>query len=266
MKIIEASELERENFNPIFINSLQQFWKSTKSFHCIGNPKRQNLLLYIVGCKITYTDKDGFVYTAESGDVVYTPTGSEYKVEFSDFASEESHTVGINFLLLDEKGEQIILSEKIQIFHVADAATLSLMFHRAIQGSDEGTTISRRITLLEILSFLARRVHIKAPQFVQQAARYLSKNIELNPSVAELASLCNVSEVYFRRRFLECMGTSPSKYKNELRMNRARAYLEFGEISVQEISDTLGYSTVSHFIKEFKKQFGLSPLKYRKSI
>jgi AraC-like DNA-binding protein len=61
------------------------------------------------------------------------------------------------------------------------------------------------------------------------------------------------------------MGTSPAKYRNELRLGKARDYLKFGDISVQEISDTLGYATVSHFIKEFKGKHGISPLQYRKS-
>ena len=59
------------------------------------------------------------------------------------------------------------------------------------------------------------------------------------------------------------MGATPVEYRNALRIEKARPYLEYGEISVQEISDMLGYSTVSHFIKEFKKHYGCSPLKYR---
>ncbi|MBO5927206.1 MAG: helix-turn-helix transcriptional regulator [Clostridia bacterium] len=58
----------------------------------------------------------------------------------------------------------------------------------------------------------------------------------------------------------------PSEYRNSLRLSIARDYLVYGVTSVQEISDTLGYSTVSHFIKEFKCQYGCSPLKYRKLI
>ena len=42
--------------------------------------------------------------------------------------------------------------------------------------------------------------------------------------------------------------------------------IDMDEDSIQEISDTLGYATVSHFIKEFKKRYGYSPLKFRKLL
>ena len=99
---------------------------------------------------------------------------------------------------------------------------------------------------------------------VAETIKYLSLRISENPSVADLAKRCGVSEVYLRRKFKESVGISPAKYRNELRLSKAASYLKFGDISIQEISDTLGYSTVSHFIKEFKVRFGKSPLQYRK--
>ena len=41
--------------------------------------------------------------------------------------------------------------------------------------------------------------------------------------------------------------------------------LEYGAASVREISETLGFATVSHFIGQFKKNYGVSPLVYRKN-
>ena len=109
MKICSIDKLVTQNFNVLFVNALQQFWRETKAFQCIGKPKKQNLLLFLNGCKITYTDKNNQTFVAHSGDVVYTPIGSEYKVQLSDFNDSNSHTVGINFLLLDDFGEAIVL-------------------------------------------------------------------------------------------------------------------------------------------------------------
>ena len=69
-----------------------------------------------------------------------------------------------------------------------------------------------------------------------------------------------------RKEFKIHTGMSPVKYRNLLRLSKARDYIEYGDISVQEISDTLGYSTVSHFIKEFRSHFGMSPLQYKKQL
>ena len=264
MRTVNRDELGSMNFNPIFINALRQMWKTKKSFQCIENPKKQNLLLYLDGCKITYTDKYGKVIVANSGDVVYTPTGSEYRAIMSDFENEFSHTVGINFHLLDEKNCPIVFSDQIQIFKLKDTPVIASLFERAAIDDQGYVTISNRIILMEILERLIYEPFNRDSSLVSKTIRYLSNNVEKNPSVAELAEICNVSEVYLRRKFKERMGVSPAKYKNELRLGKAISYLKFGDISVQEISDMLGYATVSHFIKEFKQKFGISPLQFRK--
>ena len=265
MRTVDISELGGENFNPIFINALRQYWKTRKSFQSIGAPKKQNLLLYLDGCRVTYTDKDGNVFIANSGDVVYTPMGCEYKMVLSDFTSDASHTVGINFFLNDMEGCPIVLSNEIKIFRVKDTAAISTLFDRAVIDDHGHTGISTRILLMKILAHLISDPLEHESSIVSKTIQYLSNHIEKNPSIAFLAQKYNVSEVYLRRKFKEKMGISPAKYRNELRFGKAISYLKFGDISVQEISDMLGYATVSHFIKEFKRRFGTSPLQYRKT-
>ena len=265
MRTVDISELGGENFNPIFINALRQYWKTRRSFQSIGAPKKQNLLLFLDGCKMTYADKDGNVFVANSGDVVYTPMGAEYKVVLSDFTSEASHTVGINFFLNDMDGCPIVLSNEIKVFHIKDTAAISTLFDRAVINDRGCTGIGTRILLMEILAHLINNPLEQESSIVSKTIHYLSQHIEKNPSIAFLAQKYNVSEVYLRRKFKERMGISPAKYRNELRFDKAISYLKFGDISVQEISDMLGYATVSHFIKEFKRRFGISPLQYRKS-
>lgn len=267
MRICTIDELVDQNFNVIFINALQQFWHTTRSFQCIGAPKKQNLFLYLNGCKITYTDKNGQTFVANSGDVVYTPVGSEYRAQLSDFKDSGSHTIGINFFLQDNNGESIILSDDIQIFHDTEKQVFPILFQKLLHYDTFQSLLKSRIILMEIICSLASRSPAeKAPGHIVKALQYLSDHIEENPKVAKLAELCNISEVYFRKQFKTYVGVTPMEYRNSLRLDRARSYLEYGDISVQEISDTLGYSTVSHFIKEFKQRYGCSPLQYRKKI
>ena len=265
MKTIDINGRDGGDFNAIFINVLRQFWKNTRSFQCIGDPKKQNLLLYLNGCKATYTDKSGEVFVAESGDLVYTPVGSEYSARLSDFSSAESHTIGINFLLTDKDGESVALADGIRIFHIGHTGELCSLVYRAEIGEAGRTPLETRILLFEILCALTANKEEQRSTVVARCIKYLSEHVIENPSVSELAERCGVSEVYLRRKFKEQMGVSPAKFRNELRLEKAASYLKFGDITVQEISDTLGYATVSHFIKEFKGRYGISPLQYRKT-
>ncbi|MBR2377243.1 MAG: helix-turn-helix transcriptional regulator [Clostridia bacterium] len=264
MKAIDLNDLIKQNFNIEFINSLKQFWHTTKSFQCLDNPKKQNLFLYVDGCKITYTDKTGKVVTANSGDVVYTPIGSEYRAQLYDFKDEKSSTIGINFMLLDENGESLILSNDILVFTCV--SHVKNLFKQSLEVGHLSNYLKNRITLLEILSNLSFNKEKDVPPIVLNAVKYLEENIEKNPTIYDLAKVCNVSEVYLRKQFKESLNKSPVQFRNELRLKKSKTYLEYGDISVQEISDTLGYATVSHFIKEFKTYYGFSPLKYRKKI
>jgi len=267
MEICPIEKLMDQNFNVLFINAVKQFWHTTRSFQCIGAPKKQNLLLYLDGCRITYTCKDGQTVTAGSGDVVYVPIGSEYRAQFSDFLEKDSHTVGINFFLQDENAAPLILSENIRVFHLSEDEETPILFWKIIQQSDAFPLSHNRLVLLQILQRLAScRAKALPPAGLSAALAYLSSHLEESPSVARLAALCNISEVYFRKQFKKYMGVTPTKYRNLLRLKKAQSYLEYGDISVQEISAMLGYATVSHFIKEFKKQYRCSPLQYRKRI
>lgn len=262
MKIITVNELINENYTLTFINSLKQFWATTKSFQCINSPKKQNLFLLLVGCSARYVEKSGKVTLCKSGDLVYVPKGSEYRVELFNFESEKSHTIGINFLLYGENLEEIYLSKGVAVIGSSKTSALENLFIETIKNNSLN---DKKIALMQIFSALSEISLVKHfPKFIIDSVNYLNENLERLPTVKELAKNAMVSEVYFRKQFKACYQKSPVEYRNELRLVRAKSYLEHGEISIQEISDTLGYATVSHFIKEFKKRYGYSPLKFRK--
>ena len=263
MKICPINQLVDKNFNVEFLNSLKQTWNNTKTFRCFGNPKKYNLFLYVNEYTITYTDIDNNTFVAHSGDVVYTPAGSEYKVEISD-GNTNAYTIGINFLLYDESATPLTLGNDIKVFHPS-SDTASLLFHQALSYDTVKPFVRNKILLFEIICALADyNVNKIIPPRIRTCIEYLSEHISEPTSIKSLANICGVSEVYLRKEFKLHMGMSPVKYRNLLRLGRAKSYIEFGDISVQEISDTLGYATASHFIKEFRMHYGLSPLQHKK--
>ena len=261
MKICDITTLVDTDFNIQFLNVLQQFWRGKKEFQCIGAPKERDLFLCFYGCRATYIDKDQNIIHAKSGDVVYSPRGSEYRVVFHDFESEDSQTVGINFLLFDRDGEEIALSDTIKVFHPTSGRALQTA-QKLTNGDITLSYLKKRTYLFDIICSIDDSPS-KVDEIISPGFSYLTKHFDEVVSISSLAKMCNVSEVYFRKKFKECLGVSPIRYRNHLRLEKAKEYLEYGDISVQEISDLLGYSSASHFTKEFSAEYRVNPLTYR---
>lgn len=97
------------------------------------------------------------------------------------------------------------------------------------------------------------------------ALEYIHSHYTQNDlSVGTLASICHISEPYFRKLFALCFGISPLKYINQLRFARAKEMLDSGFYSVRQISELIGFQSECYFSREFKSQFGVSPSQYRK--
>jgi two-component system response regulator YesN len=79
----------------------------------------------------------------------------------------------------------------------------------------------------------------------------------------ELAHSLNLSESRLRHLFKKEMGISPVRYLKAQRMQKAKELLEKTYLNIKEVMLRVGISDQSHFVKDFKKMYGLSPAKYR---
>ena len=95
------------------------------------------------------------------------------------------------------------------------------------------------------------------------ALNFIEKNYQ-NPNLKneDMAKECNISEVYFRKVFKLVYGMSPIKYINNMKFEIAEEMLNSNLYSINEISDSLGYSSPSSFSRDFKKHSGISPGNY----
>jgi transcriptional regulator GlxA family with amidase domain len=60
------------------------------------------------------------------------------------------------------------------------------------------------------------------------------------------------------------MGRPLHSFVKTERLDRARALLETTFLSVKQIADTVGAGDVSHFVRDFKKTFAMTPTEYRR--
>lgn len=267
MRKIEISSLYDTDYSIQIINTLTQNWKPTRTFHCIGQPKQCDMLLYLHNCEAVYTLKSGEKIYAAAGSVVYAPLHAEYSLEIRTASGEPSMTTHINFLLSDAEHSPFVLSEKVEVFS-ADNANYKSIFNKIDHyGSANlvchGKMKSIMYDLLFQLSQYYFKSHLRKYAMIERGIAYLEQDQEQALSVAEIAALCNVSEVYFRKLFKEYSGVSPAEYRTAAKICKAKNYLTQEGLSIADISDRLGFGEVSYFIKVFRQRVGVTPAKYR---
>lgn len=99
-------------------------------------------------------------------------------------------------------------------------------------------------------------------RLAERAKAYLSENYHAPVSLDDIAEAVGVSSFYLSRVFSQECGLSLVSYLTSLRMEKARALLGGGDLSVSEVARRLGYQDSNYFSKVFKRRFGRSPRDY----
>jgi AraC-like DNA-binding protein len=87
---------------------------------------------------------------------------------------------------------------------------------------------------------------------------YIDKNIESVQSIHDVYKNFGYSESYLAHIFTSAVGTSPSDYLHDAKMELAQRLLRQNG-SVTRTAELLGYSSIHPFCRAFKKKFGISP-------
>jgi len=122
-------------------------------------------------------------------------------------------------------------------------------------------------------------IHKKAEQIIEQKLKKLKKSESILNIVRDFVkdhvsdedlSLENAAKKLHMtgrtlQRALRMENTSFIEIRDSVRSDLARYYLEFTEISIEEISEKVGFSDASGFYTAFKRWHGVSPGSLRKS-
>lgn len=103
-------------------------------------------------------------------------------------------------------------------------------------------------------------------QHVYDIADYISQNFTMPLNLDNLSERFFISKYYLCRVFKDMTGYSINEYVNIHRIRQAKKLLEETDLSISEISDQMGYKSVTYFEKVFKTYMTMSPLKYRKTL
>ena len=105
-----------------------------------------------------------------------------------------------------------------------------------------------------------------ADYIYSHALWYLKNNYAEKITLEALCRFCHCSSSYISHIFKTRSGKSINAYTNELRLKEACRLMEDTNESISEIALTVGFSDPNYFTNLFKRNFGLSPSKYKNKL
>lgn len=101
---------------------------------------------------------------------------------------------------------------------------------------------------------------------VQIVIKFMEVYLDRPLSLHDLARSVNLSPWRLSHIFKSETRTPPLQYLRTLRMQQAKVLLETTFLSVKQIMTEVGVRDGSHFVRDFKTVYGLSPTRYRQSF
>ncbi|MCR5734159.1 MAG: response regulator [Lachnospiraceae bacterium] len=200
------------------------------------------------------------------------PESDELKYVIESFVSgiEESHMPLSEYRTLTMR-ILVALMDFMRDYHIDPGAVFE-------EGSDLTTIIQRLESTDSLRSFLSNsclklqdmvsdRRNSASLSFVTKAEDFVKANYaDKDISIEMVCSALNVSAAYFSTVFKKTTGKTFINYLTEYRMEKAVELLETTDGKTYEIADMVGYADPNYFSYVFKKQFGVSPVKYKQNL
>lgn len=101
-------------------------------------------------------------------------------------------------------------------------------------------------------------------ELAARAKNYIGEHYTEKFSLDALASALFVNKIYLAKTFKEVTGSTLLRFFNETRCREACRLLAETDLNIEIIGNQVGYSTASHFAKQFRSSCGCTPSEYRK--
>lgn len=106
----------------------------------------------------------------------------------------------------------------------------------------------------------------KQGDVVDAAINFMRNNIEKKLSLEDIAINVRYSQSHFGELFQKKTGYTPLKYFTQLKIQKACQLLDFTDMRIKEVADTLGFYDQYHFSKVFLKEIGETPSNYKRRV
>ncbi len=224
---------------------------------------------------------DGKEYKARAGEVIFINASVPHET-YSNIGVGESALIQFNeneFLdseitkitkysarLKNLSGDGITVLRSKEFFNIVDDII------RESKNKSTAYELYVRSGIYKVLGFLYRNEMLsdseemyktKEVQKILPVLSHINKHYDEDITLEEMSAMLGFDQSYFCRIFKVATGATFTEYLNFVRICKAEKLLSRTEKSVLEISEVVGFSSVSYFNRIFKRYKNCSPRQYR---
>ena len=222
--------------------------------HCVLIIKRQGKSVYKV---------HGKEFTADSNNVVFLPTGTDYSVN----ALEEGECSIIEFDVQNQNVDKLtpcsyFIDNESDIIKTVK----NISHYWELQGpAFHSKCLSEAYSLITQISTIDSYTYSLAGKYrlIHRSVKYIEANYARQDLYTPmLAEMSDMGETYYRSIFISVFNMAPAKYIQNYRVGKAKELLINSEGSIEDIAIAVGFANSSYFCKVFKTITGLTPSEF----
>jgi AraC family transcriptional regulator, exoenzyme S synthesis regulatory protein ExsA len=290
LELIPQSLYTQKNMQPILSNGRSSILHKTLSADSINMGKfiSTSLIVYLLRGRQIIRDHDGMSNVIEEGHLIFLPKDIYF---VSDFIADQGVFEALLFFIDDKLVDKYLRSraepppcQKGLTPESGRHAYALLAGHqlrkymaalRDVYGGETNAEALLEPKLLELLHLIASLdqsfgfVDALSNDKTRLQRRSITEFMETHSAydlkIEDYAALTGRSVSTFMRDFKKAYDTTPTQWMIDKRVDIAHRMLVEQNASVAEAALEAGYENVSHFIKAYKRKFGMTPKKAREA-
>ena len=241
-----------------------------------NNVRKEYVIHYILKGKGVFASANHAAVTLHAGDLFILPKNVPCFYKADEQEPWSYFWIGLSGIKIQTMLSGSILASKHYLRHVEDTHFLNCL-EKLFDAVHHNNSLTDKLLIESLiyqifyhlnLEFPAekKREHNTSTQQLEKAVAFLNDNYgDHECTIKFMCQKLNLSRTYIYNLFKEGFSLSPQQYLVKMRMEEAKALIKNENSTIQQISNSVGYTDEFTFSKAFKRYTGFSPNIYRKN-
>lgn len=103
----------------------------------------------------------------------------------------------------------------------------------------------------------------EASERIAEVISFIGEHFRERLTLSDIAAAVPMNKNYLCTYFKEIIGVSPMTYIRDLRLEYAARLVKTTGLRSIDVCDECGYGSISHFLRDFKERYGMTPTEMR---